>query len=450
MSTVPLESSLESPLPVRTVARAIGSWIARLGRIWVEGQVTELSRRPGMGTVFLTLRDPAAEVSLRVTCSRALCDALGPQLGEGARVVVWARPEFQLARGTLTLTAYDVRPIGIGELLLRLERLKSVLAAEGLFAAERKRSLPFLPAGIGLVTGRGSAASRDIQENAVRRWPAVRFTVREVPVQGPAAAAAVAEAMRELDHDSSVDVIVVARGGGSVEDLLPFSDEHLLRTAAALSKPLVSAIGHEQDAPLLDLVSDVRASTPTDAAKRLVPDLGEQVQHIGLLRRRARRCCHTHPRPGDRGPGGVAQPTGARRPGARCPPAQRGGHRAACPVAPLPAAPARSGRRRPGPGRGPRAGGQPGGDAGPRLRRRPGSGRDAGTRLHGRLGRASAGHPPGRGPPVRGRDQDHARPAARPGHRDQPPRQAPPTGQRPGARPRHAARRSGPRRACAP
>ncbi|MGZ4618262.1 MAG: exodeoxyribonuclease VII large subunit [Frankiaceae bacterium] len=287
---MPLESSLESPLPVRTVARAIGSWIARLGRIWVEGQVTELSRRPGMGTVFLTLRDPAAEVSLRVTCSRALCDALGPQLGEGARVVVWARPEFQLARGTLTLTAYDVRPIGIGELLLRLERLKSVLAAEGLFAAERKRSLPFLPAGIGLVTGRGSAASRDIQENAVRRWPAVRFTVREVPVQGPAAAAAVAEAMRELDHDSSVDVIVVARGGGSVEDLLPFSDEHLLRTAAALSKPLVSAIGHEQDAPLLDLVSDVRASTPTDAAKRLVPDLGEQVQHIGLLRRRARRC----------------------------------------------------------------------------------------------------------------------------------------------------------------
>lgn len=290
MSAVALESSPDSPLPVRTVARAIGSWVARLGRIWVEGQVTELARRPGLGTVFLTLRDPAAEVSLRVTCSRVLCDALGPQLGEGARIVVWARPEFHLARGALTLTAYEVRPIGIGELLLRLERLKSVLAAEGLFAAERKRGLPFLPHGIGLVTGRGSAASRDIQENAVRRWPAVRFTVREVPVQGPAAAAAVAEALRELDHDSSIDVVVVARGGGSVEDLLPFSDEHLLRTAAAMSKPLVSAIGHEQDAPLLDLVADVRASTPTDAAKRLVPDLAEQVQHIGVLRRRAWRC----------------------------------------------------------------------------------------------------------------------------------------------------------------
>ena len=285
-----LESSPDHPLPVRTVARAIGGWVARLGRVWVEGQVTELARRPGLGTVFLTLRDPAAEVSLRVTCSRALCDALGPQLGEGARVVIWARPEFHLARGALTLTAYDVRPIGVGELLLRLERLKAVLAAEGLFAAERKRRLPFLPQGIGLVTGRGSAASRDIQENAVRRWPSVLFAVREVPVQGPAAAAAVAEAMRALDRDATVEVIVVARGGGSVEDLLPFSDEHLLRTAAALSKPLVSAIGHEQDTPLLDLVADVRASTPTDAAKCLVPDLGEQVHHIGVLRLRAWRC----------------------------------------------------------------------------------------------------------------------------------------------------------------
>jgi len=290
MSAVPLESSPENPLPVRTVARAIGSWVARLGRVWMEGQVTELARRPGMGTVFLTLRDPAAEVSLRVTCSRALCDTLGPQLDEGARVIVWARPEFHLARGALTLTAYDVRPIGVGELLLRLERLKSVLAAEGLFAAERKRRLPFLPHGIGLVTGRGSAASRDIQENAARRWPSVCFIVREVPVQGPAAAAAVSEAIRALDHDMSVEVIVIARGGGSVEDLLPFSDEHLLRVAAALTKPLVSAIGHEQDTPLLDLVADVRASTPTDAAKRLVPDLGEQVHHIGVLRRRAWRC----------------------------------------------------------------------------------------------------------------------------------------------------------------
>lgn len=283
-----LTSSAEQPLPVRTIARAIGAWIGRLGRVWVEGQVTEVSRRPGLGTVFLTLRDPVADVSLRVTCARAVCDAVLP-LSDGARIIVWARPDFHLARGSLTLTAYEIRPVGVGALLARLERLKAVLAAEGLFAAERKRALPFLPRAVGLITGRGGAAERDVVENARRRWPQVRIAVREVAVQGPLAVSQVIAALRELDRAPEVDVIVVARGGGSLEDLLPFSDETLCRVVSAARTPVVSAIGHEQDTPMLDLVADVRASTPTDAGRRVVPDVGEQLALVAGLRSRAHR-----------------------------------------------------------------------------------------------------------------------------------------------------------------
>ena len=280
-----LSSSPEQPLPVRTVARSIGEWVARLGRVWVEGQVTELSRRPG--TVFLTLRDPVADVSLRVTCARSVCDAVQPPLVEGARVVVHGKPDFYLARGTLSLTALDVRPVGVGELLARLERLKVLLAAEGLFAAERKRPLPFLPGMVGLVTGRASAAERDVLEVARRRWPAVRFDVRHVAVQGHLAVGQVVEAVRSLD--GRCDVIVVARGGGSVEDLLPFSDEALCRAVAACRTPVVSAIGHEPDSPLLDHVADLRCATPTDAAKRVVPDVHEESARVRQLRDRGRR-----------------------------------------------------------------------------------------------------------------------------------------------------------------
>jgi exodeoxyribonuclease VII large subunit len=286
---VALTSTAEEPLPVRTVARAISDWIGRLGRIWVEGQVTQLSRRPGATVVFLTLRDPVAEVSLQVTCRRDVIDRCSPPLAEGARVVVWAKPTFYLARGTLSLEAYDVRPVGLGELLARIERLKTLLAAEGLFAAEHKRPLPFLPRTVGLVCGRASAAEHDVLENARRRWPAVRFRVEAVVVQGPAAALEVTGAVRRLDADPEVDVIVLARGGGSVEDLLPFSDEALCRAVAACRTPLVSAIGHEQDTPLVDLVADVRASTPTDAGKLVVPDVAEQVALVDALRHRARR-----------------------------------------------------------------------------------------------------------------------------------------------------------------
>jgi exodeoxyribonuclease VII large subunit len=267
--------------------RLVGDWIGRLGRIWVEGQIAELTRRGG--TAFVTLRDPVAAVSVRLVCPRSVLDATDPAPAEGARVVVWARPDFNTGRGSFSLSALEIRAVGIGELLARLERLRRALAAEGLFGRERKRPLPFLPGTIGLICGRGSAAERDVRRNAARRWPAVRFRVEECAVQGSYAVTEVTAALQRLDADPAVSVIVIARGGGSLEDLLPFSDESLVREVAAARTPVVSAIGHEQDVPLLDLVADVRASTPTDAARRVVPDVSEQAELIAGLRGRARR-----------------------------------------------------------------------------------------------------------------------------------------------------------------
>ncbi len=283
-----LETSADSPVPVRTVMRLVGDWIGRLGRIWVEGQIAELTRRGS--TAFLTLRDPIAAVSVRVICPRGVLDATDPPPAEGARVLVWAKPDFNAAKGSFSLSAVEIRAVGIGELLARLERLRRALAAEGLFAAERKRRLPFLPGQIGLICGRDSAAERDVLRNAARRWPAVRFRVEQVAVQGGHAVTEVIDALQRLDADPEVEVIIIARGGGSIEDLLPFSDESLVRAVAACQTPVVSAIGHEQDAPLLDHVADVRASTPTDAARRVVPDVAEQLALIAQLRGRARNC----------------------------------------------------------------------------------------------------------------------------------------------------------------
>ncbi|MCX2185405.1 exodeoxyribonuclease VII large subunit [Streptomyces sp. SKN60] len=284
-----LNTSAEAPIPVGEVSRLIGGWIDRLGAIWVEGQITQLSRRPGAGVVFLTLRDPSYDISINVTCYRQVFDAVADVVSEGARVVVHAKPEWYAPRGQLSLRAAEIRPVGIGELLARLEMLKRTLAAEGLFALDRKKPVPFLPQLIGLVCGRASAAERDVLENARRRWPAVRFEVRNVPVQGVKAVPQVIQAVRELDAHAGVDVIVVARGGGSVEDLLPFSDEQLIRAVAECRTPVVSAIGHEPDSPLLDLVADLRASTPTDAAKKVVPDVGEELDRVRGMRDRALR-----------------------------------------------------------------------------------------------------------------------------------------------------------------
>ncbi|MDQ1616856.1 MAG: exodeoxyribonuclease large subunit, partial [Actinomycetota bacterium] len=265
-------SSAENPWPVRAVAIRVAGWIDKLGTVWVEGQLTQLNVRPDAKTVFMVLRDPAADMSLTLTCPRDLVRSAPVKLAEGTQVVVCGKPNFYTGRGTFSLRVSEIRAVGLGELLARIDRLRRLLDAEGLFDVRLKRPIPFLPNTIGLITGRASAAERDVMSVAEARWPAVRFAVRNTIVQGPNAVSRIVEALRDLDADSNVDVIVVARGGGSVEDLLPFSDETLCRAIAACTTPVVSAIGHEPDSPLCDLVADLRAATPTDAAKRIVPD----------------------------------------------------------------------------------------------------------------------------------------------------------------------------------
>ena len=274
---------------MRSIALAIEGYVARLGAVWVEGQVAQLNRRPGSPTAYLTLRDTEASMSVSVSCSNAVLDRCVPPLTEGQRIVVHVKAEFWTARGSLSFRADEIRPVGLGELLAQLEARKNLLAAEGLFDPSRKKRLPFLPRRVGLVCGRASDAERDVVENARRRWPGVVFETREVAVQGVKAVSEVTAAIRELDGLAEVDVIVVTRGGGSVEDLLPFSDEGLVRAVAACRTPVVSAIGHEKDAPILDLVADVRASTPTDAARRVVPDMVEEMRTVTDLRTRAGR-----------------------------------------------------------------------------------------------------------------------------------------------------------------
>jgi len=281
-----LETSAEKPVPVRVVSEAISDYINRLGQIWVEGEIAQLNDRAGSGMVYMRLRDPSVDMYLEVTCPRSVFKSIAP-LTENARVVINSKVNFYTPTGRLSLNAKEIRQIGVGELLARLEALKKLLAAEGLFAAERKKPLPFLPRKIGLICGRASAAEKDVKENAKRRWPSVQFETREVAVQGADAVIQVSAALKELDDDAEVDVIIITRGGGSFEDLLPFSDEGLVRLAANCKKPIVSAIGHEQDTPLLDLVADLRASTPTDAAKRVVPDIKEELEKIRQLRNRA-------------------------------------------------------------------------------------------------------------------------------------------------------------------
>ena len=280
-----IESSSEEPLPVRVVSESIGEYVGRLGPVWVEGEVAEITRRPGSQMAFLRLKDTSVDMSLQVTCHKSILEAIDP-LPENARIVAYAKVNWYAVRGTLSLMAREIRQVGLGELLARLEQLKNLLAAEGLFASERKRELPFLPRKIGLICGRASAAEKDVIENVERRWPGMPFEIREVAVQGNTAVVEVSRALIELDAIDEVDVIIVTRGGGSFEDLLPFSDESLIRLVASLTTPIVSAIGHEQDAPLLDLVADLRASTPTDAAKRVVPSLIEEREHILQLSNR--------------------------------------------------------------------------------------------------------------------------------------------------------------------
>ncbi len=282
-----METSPESPAAVRTIARSLADWINKLGAVWIDGQVAEYRQRPGARFHYFVLRDTDVDMSLSVKADSSIIGRLDPPLAEGQRLLVHARPDFYAARGSLSMLAREIRPVGLGALLAELARLRDLLAAEGLFSAERKVALPFLPRRIGLVCGRNSAAMQDVLANVRDRWPSMPFEIREVPVQGAQAVTAVSNAVIELDALPDVDVIIVTRGGGSVEDLLPFSNETLVRAVSACRTPVVSAIGHEQDTPLLDLVADLRASTPTDAAKRVVPSLAEQQSLVSGLRQRA-------------------------------------------------------------------------------------------------------------------------------------------------------------------
>jgi len=281
------ETSSESPAPVRLVTEAIKDYIDRLGPIWIEGEISELNERSG-GMAFMRLRDTSVDMSISVMCYKTVLAAVAP-LPANARVVIHAKPSWFTKNGSLTLSAKEIRQVGVGELLARLEELKAKLAAEGLFDSDRKNELPLLPKKIGLICGRNTDAEKDVVENARRRWPSVEFEIREVAVQGAAAVVEVSEALQELESLVDVEVIIITRGGGSFEDLLPFSDESLVRLAANCQTPIVSAIGHEKDSPLLDLVADYRASTPTDAAKRVVPDIVQEIAEIQEMRARLRR-----------------------------------------------------------------------------------------------------------------------------------------------------------------
>jgi exodeoxyribonuclease VII large subunit len=281
------ETSSEAPATVRTVSEAIKEYVDRLGPIWIEGEISELNERSGM-MAFMRLRDPSVDMSISVMCHKSVIAAVKP-LPDNARIVMYAKPSWYTKNGSLSFSAREIRQVGVGELLARLEALKNQLAGEGLFNSDRKVALPLLPKVIGLICGRNTDAEKDVVENAKRRWPSVQFEIREVTVQGAAAVSEVSEALRELEAIKDVEVIIITRGGGSFEDLLPFSDEGLVRLAASCETPIVSAIGHEKDSPLLDLVADYRASTPTDAAKRVVPDISEEIAMIEAMRDRARR-----------------------------------------------------------------------------------------------------------------------------------------------------------------
>lgn len=274
----------EAPWPVAEMSEKIAAWIDRLGQVWIEGEITQWQLRGGH--VYGKLRDLHQDATISFTVWRSVAQRLSSEFSPGDRVVALVKPNFWVKGGSLTVQVFDISHVGIGELLERLERLRRQLQAEGLFDADRKRRLPFLPGRIGLVTGRDSDAEKDVIRNATLRWPGVQFTIHYAAVQGDRAAGEVTAGIEALDRDPEIEVIVVARGGGDFQNLLPFSDERVIRAASAATTPIVSAIGHEADRPLLDEVADLRASTPTDAAKRIVPDVGEEL--AGLDQARAR------------------------------------------------------------------------------------------------------------------------------------------------------------------
>lgn len=275
-------ASPQTPFAVHQLSSLISDWIGRLGTVWIEGQLAEVN--PRRGITYLSLRDTDRDVSISLHAPSAIIDSLEPALVQGSRVVAEVKADWWPKRGSLQFKVYQIRTVGLGELIARLEALRNLLASEGLFDIERKKPIPFLPSRVGLICGANSDAMHDVIKNAQRRWPDVEFVVREVAVQGVTAVKQISNALTELDAIDDVDVIVVARGGGAFEDLLPFSDESLIRLISKLSTPIVAAIGHEEDRPLIDYVADYRASTPTDAARRIVPDVLQEIADLSQAR----------------------------------------------------------------------------------------------------------------------------------------------------------------------
>ena len=275
---LPTGLSADSAFKVHQVSKVVGDYISRLNKVWVEGQVIKCQTYGA--TSYIAFRDPDLDISVQVVAATSILTGLQPPLEDGSRVVIQASFEWWAKKGTLNLRAHAIQNVGVGDLLVRIQMLRTALEAEGLFKPERKKKLPFLPRKVGLITGRDTDALKDVVVNARRRWPATAFEIKEIALQQQGTPLAAIKAMQELEAIEDVDVIVIARGGGSFEDLLPWSDEGLARAVANCSKPVVSAIGHEADHPILDDVADVRASTPTDAARKIVPDIEEETAQV--------------------------------------------------------------------------------------------------------------------------------------------------------------------------
>ena len=284
MTIIDAPSTVDAPWGVAVLSNKIKGWIDRLGSVWVEGEITQWG--PSGGNVYGKLKDLGLDATVGFTIWSSVKSRLPADLKQGDRVVALVKPNYWVKGGTLTMQIFEMRHVGLGDLLERLERLRELLRREGLFDLDRKVPLPFLPGCIGLITGKDSDAEKDVLRNAQLRWPQVSFRVVHTTVQGDRAAGEVTAALKKLDADPEVEVIIIARGGGDFQNLLVFSDETLVRTASACNTPVVSAIGHEADRPLLDEVADLRASTPTDAAKRVVPDIAEEISRVQQARAR--------------------------------------------------------------------------------------------------------------------------------------------------------------------
>ncbi len=284
--STPAPTSADAPWPVAELSQKLKGWIDRLGAVWVEGEITQWG--VSGGNVYGKLKDLSVDATVSFVIWSSVRSRIPDGVTQGDRVVMHVKANWWVKGGSLTMQVFDVRRVGLGDLLERLERLRQSLRAEGLFDAARKKPLPFLPSLIGLVTGKDSDAEKDVLRNAALRWPSVAFRVQHSAVQGDRAVGELVAAIESLDADPEVDVIIVARGGGDFQNLLPFSDERVVRAVAACSTPVVSAIGHENDRPLLDDVADLRASTPTDAAKRVVPDVGDELSRVDQARTRLR------------------------------------------------------------------------------------------------------------------------------------------------------------------